>query len=186
MFLLFPYINNKYLRVKYVLISIENKMFNISQLFLSFSGAIADQLNQARKEEEEYENGSETDDEESGGTTSPRVLNIASIALKWVEQLPHVSGVIVGSRLGEREHVDDNVEIFTFELSKKQLDDIQCVLTKGRRVHLGGCGDEYRTAPYLTSTGDLSHHLTSGEEQQQYKVVARKHRSNMWEVRKSF
>ena len=158
----------------------------ISQLFLSFSGAIADQLNQARKEEEEYENGSETDDEESGGTTSPRVLNIASIALKWVEQLPHVSGVIVGSRLGEREHVDDNVEIFTFELSKKQLDDIQCVLTKGRRVHLGGCGDEYRTAPLLTSTGDLSHHLTSGEEQQQYKVVARKHRSNMWEVRKSF
>ena len=55
--------------------------------------------------------------------------------------------------------VRDNQNIFTFELSKKHLAQIQRVLRKSNPIP-GGCGDEYRRPPYLTASGDLSDHLT--------------------------
>jgi len=43
----------------------------------------------------------------SGEGDDHYLLNIANVALKYVEQLSHVSAVIVGARLGERDHVSE-------------------------------------------------------------------------------
>lgn len=86
-------------------------------------------------------------------------VSIANVATRWVLDQPAVAGVIVGARLGEREHRADNIRAFAFTMNDSDraiLDDAFAASKKPP----GDCGDEYRKPPFLTASGDLSHHLS--------------------------
>jgi len=85
-------------------------------------------------------------------------VSISNVAERWVLEQPAVAAVIVGARLGEREHRQDNVRSFAFALDEGDRRRIGEALKTSRRIP-GDCGDEYRKPPYLTASGDLSHHL---------------------------
>ena len=71
---------------------------------------------------------------------------------------PAVAAAIVGARLGERRHTDDNLAVFSFALDEDDRARIDEALASTTPL-TGDCGDEYRKAPFLTASGDLSHHL---------------------------
>ena len=85
-------------------------------------------------------------------------ISIANVATKFILEQTHVAGVIVGARLGKSEHIKDNAKLFSFQLDKDDLNAIQHQLDQLNSIH-GDCGDEYRKPPFLTASGDLSHHL---------------------------
>jgi len=85
--------------------------------------------------------------------------SIANIATLFIMQAPNVAGVIVGARLGERDHISDNLKLYQLTLSEEENESIQNLISALHPIP-GGCGDEYRKPPYLTATGDLSHHLS--------------------------
>lgn len=85
-------------------------------------------------------------------------VSIANVATRWVLEQPAVAAVIVGARLGEREHRADNLKLFTFSLDDEDRTLLGEAFAKTKRIP-GDCGDEYRKPPYLTASGDLSHHL---------------------------
>jgi enamine deaminase RidA (YjgF/YER057c/UK114 family) len=83
---------------------------------------------------------------------------MATVATRAVLDQPPVAAVIVGTRLSKSEHIEDTLKIFDLNLD----DDDRRTLAKGRkalRALPGDCGDEYRRAPYLTPSGDLSDHF---------------------------
>ncbi len=85
-------------------------------------------------------------------------VSVANVATRWVMEQSHVAGVIIGVRPGERDHRADNARIFGFALD----DEDRAVLARafaGTAPVPGDCGDEYRRPPFLTASGDLSHHL---------------------------
>ena len=85
-------------------------------------------------------------------------VSIPNVATRWVLEHPAVAAVIVGARLGESEHRADNLSLFSFTLDDEDRDTLGTAL--GRTNMLSGdCGDEYRRPPFLTASGDLSHHL---------------------------
>lgn len=88
-----------------------------------------------------------------------RGASMANVATRWVLQQPAVAAVIIGARLGEHDHRDDNRRLFSFELDEQDLGEIEEVLAKQTPLS-GDCGDEYRKPPFLTASGDLSHHLS--------------------------
>ncbi|HVQ04666.1 MAG TPA: aldo/keto reductase, partial [Burkholderiaceae bacterium] len=85
-------------------------------------------------------------------------VSIANVATRWVLEQPAVAAVIVGARLGESEHRDDNLQLFSFALDADDLAALNAAFAITRRIP-GDCGDEYRKPPFLTASGDLSHHL---------------------------
>ena len=85
-------------------------------------------------------------------------LSIANIAGRYILEDPAVAGVIIGLRLGDTEHIRENSKIFDFKLSKTDRSDIAEALQVLGMIP-GDCGDEYRTPPFLTASGDLSHHF---------------------------
>lgn len=85
-------------------------------------------------------------------------VSLANVASRWVLEHPAVAAVIVGARLGEREHRASNLAIFSFELDAADHAVIDEALTHSNMLP-GDCGDEYRRPPFLTASGDLSHHL---------------------------
>ncbi|MFN8669198.1 MAG: aldo/keto reductase [Gemmatimonadaceae bacterium] len=85
-------------------------------------------------------------------------VSIANVASRWVLEQPAVGGVIIGARLGASAHVDDNLRLFSFALGAQDRADIAAA-TAAMTMIPGDCGDEYRKPPYLTASGDLSHHL---------------------------
>lgn len=87
-------------------------------------------------------------------------VSIANIATRFILDQPGVAGVIVGARLGERAHIDDTVRLFSFSLTDADRAAIGAALQTLSPIP-GDCGDEYRTPPFLTASGDLSHHLQS-------------------------
>ncbi len=87
-------------------------------------------------------------------------VSMANVATRAILESPAVGGVIVGARLGESAHIEDNLRLFDFELdaqAREVLDDAVATLDPIP----GDCGDEYRKPPFLTASGDLSHHLES-------------------------
>eukprot|EP00928_Gymnodinium_smaydae_P081307 TRINITY_DN64854_c0_g1_i1.p1 TRINITY_DN64854_c0_g1~~TRINITY_DN64854_c0_g1_i1.p1 ORF type:complete len:510 (-),score=66.08 TRINITY_DN64854_c0_g1_i1:84-1586(-) len=86
-------------------------------------------------------------------------VSIANVATRWVLEQPAVAAVIVGARLGERHHREDNARIFTFALDAEDHATLDAAL-QGATPLPGDCGDEYRRPPFLTASGDLSHHLS--------------------------
>jgi aryl-alcohol dehydrogenase-like predicted oxidoreductase/enamine deaminase RidA (YjgF/YER057c/UK114 family) len=85
-------------------------------------------------------------------------VSMANVATRYILEQPAVGGVIIGARLGQSEHIQDNLRLFQFSLDEASRAEIEAALA-GLRPIPGDCGDEYRKPPYLTASGDLSHHL---------------------------
>ncbi|KAK7443987.1 hypothetical protein VKT23_015384 [Stygiomarasmius scandens] len=75
-------------------------------------------------------------------------LSIANIATRWVLDHQFVGAVIVGTRLGISEHLDENYKVYGFHLTAEDNADIEAVLDRsnGRKIitTIGDCGAEYR------------------------------------------
>lgn len=87
-------------------------------------------------------------------------VSVANVATRAVLDTPGVGGVIVGARLGESEHVDDTLRSFEWTPTDEDRALLEGAIA-GLAPVPGDCGDEYRKPPYLTASGDLSHHLAS-------------------------
>lgn len=85
-------------------------------------------------------------------------VSISNVATRWVMEHPAVAAVIVGARLGERQHRADNARLFAFALDDQDRAALAAASADMAPIP-GDCGDEYRQPPYLTASGDLSHHL---------------------------
>ena len=85
-------------------------------------------------------------------------VSISNVATRWVLEHESVAGVIVGARLGEREHTKDNERLSSFALDAEDHAGLSEAFAATKPVS-GDCGDEYRRPPFLTASGDLSHHL---------------------------
>ena len=85
---------------------------------------------------------------------------IPILASRFVLENPNVASVIVGARLGESAHIDSHKAVLDFNFDEEDLKAIDEVLTQLNPLP-GNCGDEYRKPPFLTASGDLSHHLES-------------------------
>ena len=94
----------------------------------------------------------------AAGVAARHGVSIANIATRFILDQPGVAGVIVGARLGERAHIDDTLKLFSFALSDADRAALRAALETLQPIP-GDCGDEYRTPPFLTASGDLSHHL---------------------------
>lgn len=86
-------------------------------------------------------------------------VSVANVATRWVLAQPHVAGVIIGARLGARAHIADNARLFGFALDAADRATLAAGFAATSPVP-GDCGDEYRKPPFLTASGDLSHHLS--------------------------
>jgi enamine deaminase RidA (YjgF/YER057c/UK114 family) len=97
-------------------------------------------------------------------------VSIANVASRFILDQPGVAAVIIGARLGEREHIDDTLRLFSLTLTDADRAEIHAALATLTPIP-GDCGDEYRKPPFLTASGDLSHHLQSMPAP--YEVVTR-------------
>jgi aryl-alcohol dehydrogenase-like predicted oxidoreductase/enamine deaminase RidA (YjgF/YER057c/UK114 family) len=84
--------------------------------------------------------------------------SVANVAGRYILDQSDVGGIIIGARLGEREHIEENLRLFQFSLDEKSHNELDEAVKKLRPIP-GDCGDEYRKEPYLTASGDLSHHV---------------------------
>jgi len=87
-------------------------------------------------------------------------VSMANVACRAILDEPAVGAVIVGARLGERSHLEDNARLFALALDDDDRKAIAAATATLAPIP-GDCGDEYRRPPYLTATGDLSHHVQS-------------------------
>jgi aryl-alcohol dehydrogenase-like predicted oxidoreductase/enamine deaminase RidA (YjgF/YER057c/UK114 family) len=85
-------------------------------------------------------------------------VSLSNVATRWVLEQAAVAAVIVGARLGESEHRADNLRLFDFALDSQDHAALAEAFAATHRLP-GDCGDEYRHPPFLTASGDLSHHL---------------------------
>lgn len=85
-------------------------------------------------------------------------VSIANVATRWVLHQAAVAGVIIGARLGEAQHTTDNAKLFGFALDDEDQSQLETAFRATTPLP-GDCGEEYRKPPFLTATGDLSHHL---------------------------
>lgn len=85
-------------------------------------------------------------------------VSISNVATRWVLHQAAVAGVIIGARLGEAQHSTDNTKLFGFALDEEDRTQLEAAFQATTPLP-GDCGDEYRKPPFLTATGDLSHHL---------------------------
>jgi aryl-alcohol dehydrogenase-like predicted oxidoreductase/enamine deaminase RidA (YjgF/YER057c/UK114 family) len=106
-------------------------------------------------------------------------VSISNVASRFILEHPAVVATIIGARLGENEHRDDNLRVFTFTLD----DDDRALLGTAFAASMpipGDCGDEYRKPPFLTASGDLSHHLDAIPSV--YKAAPVPGRKDRWRV----
>lgn len=85
-------------------------------------------------------------------------VSISNVATGWVLGHQSVAAAIIGARLGESEHRDDNLKVFSFALDDEDNARLEAAFADTLPIP-GDCGDEYRRPPFLTASGDLSHHL---------------------------
>lgn len=85
-------------------------------------------------------------------------VSISNVATRWVLEHASVAAAIIGARLGESEHRDDNLKVFSFAFDEEDRARLEAAFA-GTQPIPGDCGDEYRRPPFLTASGDLSHHL---------------------------
>ncbi len=85
-------------------------------------------------------------------------VSMANVASRYILEQPAVGAVIIGARLGESEHIDNNRQLLQFALDDADRDTIGAALAALEAIP-GDCGDEYRKPPFLTASGDLSHHV---------------------------
>lgn len=94
------------------------------------------------------------------GLAQKHNVSIANVACNYVLEQPAVGAIIIGARLGSSEHIQDTLRLFEFSLDDESLAEIEKALTQLKPIP-GDCGDEYRKPPFLTASGDLSHHIQS-------------------------
>jgi aryl-alcohol dehydrogenase-like predicted oxidoreductase len=72
--------------------------------------------------------------------------SIANISSKFILDKPTVAGVIIGTRLGISEHMQDNARVFNLQLEHEDHEMIESVTNKASDLFsiIGDCGDEYR------------------------------------------
>jgi aryl-alcohol dehydrogenase-like predicted oxidoreductase/enamine deaminase RidA (YjgF/YER057c/UK114 family) len=87
-------------------------------------------------------------------------VSIPLIASQFILDQPAVGAIILGSRLGRSEHIEENSKLFSFSLTPDNIKSITTSLARLEKIP-GDCGDEYRKPPFLTASGDLSHHVSS-------------------------
>jgi aryl-alcohol dehydrogenase-like predicted oxidoreductase len=87
-------------------------------------------------------------------------VSLTNVATRFIMEQPGVAAVIVGARLGERAHLDDNQRLCRFKLTSDDRAHLEAAIATLTPIP-GDCGDEYRVPPFLTASGDLSHHLDS-------------------------
>ena len=85
-------------------------------------------------------------------------VSVSNVAGRWVLDHAEVASVIVGARLGENQHRDDNRQLLALRLDDADRAAIAHATAALHEIP-GDCGDEYRKPPFLTASGDLSHHL---------------------------
>jgi len=90
--------------------------------------------------------------------TKAKGVSMANIACRYILEQDAVGGIIIGARLGQSNRIVDNLRIFEFDLTAEDQNRIRAALEQLHPIP-GGCGDEYRKPPFLTASGDLSHHL---------------------------
>ena len=85
------------------------------------------------------------------GVAEKHGVSLANVATRWVLQQPAVGAVIVGTRLGVSDHVDQNIRVFGFELDAEDMASVDRAALGGNRSKtgavyeaLGDCGHEYR------------------------------------------
>lgn len=94
------------------------------------------------------------------GVAQKHGVSVANVAARWVLEQPAVAAIVVGARLGERQHRTENLAVFEFSLDAEDQEQIAAATGHARALP-GDCGDEYRRPPFLTALGDLSHHLAA-------------------------
>lgn len=92
------------------------------------------------------------------GVARRHEVTIANVACRYVLEQPGVGALLIGARLGLSEHIEENLRLFDFELGDESRAEIDRAL-EGLQPIPGDCGDEYRRPPFLTASGDLSHHF---------------------------
>jgi aryl-alcohol dehydrogenase-like predicted oxidoreductase/enamine deaminase RidA (YjgF/YER057c/UK114 family) len=87
-------------------------------------------------------------------------VSIANVACRYVLEQPAVGGIIIGARLGSSEHIADTQRLFAFQLTDEDHAELEAAAATLDPLP-GEPGDEYRVPPFLTASGDLSHHVAS-------------------------
>lgn len=87
-------------------------------------------------------------------------IDMANVASRYIMQQAGVAGVIIGARPSQSEHIASNRRLFETQLSAEDTALIESALDDLRPI-AGDCGDEYRKPPFLTASGDLSHHINN-------------------------
>ncbi|MEM9047834.1 MAG: aldo/keto reductase [Pseudomonadota bacterium] len=87
-------------------------------------------------------------------------VSVSNVATAWVLGHAEISAAIIGVRLGETQHRADNLRALDLTLDDDDRRDIDAAIGSLNAIP-GDCGDEYRRPPFLTASGDLSHHLAS-------------------------
>ncbi len=85
-------------------------------------------------------------------------VSIANVASRYIMEQPAVGGIIIGASLGKSEYIERNLALFDFQLDREDHQRIATSLETLSPIP-GDCGDEYRKPPFLTASGDLSHHI---------------------------
>lgn len=83
---------------------------------------------------------------------------MATVASRFILEQPAVAAVIIGARLGQSAHITDTLKLFRLQLTDEDKAALDAALAQLKAIP-GDCGDEYRRPPFLTASGDLSHHL---------------------------
>ncbi len=91
-------------------------------------------------------------------TAARHGVSMANVASRFILEQPAVGAVIIGARLGESEHIENNQQLLNFALDDEDRAAIRAAISDLTPIP-GDCGDEYRKPPFLTASGDLSHHL---------------------------
>jgi aryl-alcohol dehydrogenase-like predicted oxidoreductase len=73
-------------------------------------------------------------------------VSIPNVATNYILSKPTVAGVIIGVRLGIVNHINDNVNVFNFDLDDTDRDSIDDICNNSNNLfeNIGDCGDEYR------------------------------------------
>ncbi len=91
-------------------------------------------------------------------TANKHNTSIANIASRFVLENNDVAAIIIGARLGENAHIEEHQALLNINLDDNDVNLIEDAISLLSPVP-GNCGDEYRKPPFLTASGDLSHHL---------------------------
>jgi len=75
-------------------------------------------------------------------------VSVANVATRYILDKPKVAGVIVGVRLGLRDHREDNARVSSFQFDGQDLERIEKILIRSNDLYriIGDCGDEYRSS----------------------------------------